>query len=208
VLREPARLPTQGLAPSPEAQRLLGMSSPGLRDLDAAWYSSGIPVPAGRVVAGRANAWGPAPASATAHSAKLGLQPSHFATPPHNTLTGIHSQAPASVSTALRQDPQLLPGRLTPQLFPKASRMRGQVRRHRGGRDEPLKLTQACLASPLRLRPQQSDRSHLLPSPSLPAVPAASSTPLTWRGCCKSFPLFSFSFTSKKKKKAKASRSH
>lgn len=65
----------------------------------------------------------------------------------HSTLTGIQTQARASVSTALRLGPRLLLEKgewLIPQLFPKLPKMRG----HKGGRDEPLQLTQAWLGQP------------------------------------------------------------
>lgn len=179
VLREPARLPTQGLAPSPlRPSSFWGCPQCRLvqiRDPCACWQSGGW----------ESKCLGSSPCLPHSTRCKAGSAAFTLRHSPHNTLMGIHPQAPASVSTAHRQDPRLLPGRLTPQLFPKASRMRGQVRGHRGGRGEPPKRTQACLANLLWLRPQQRDRSHLLPSPSLSAVPAASSTPLTWRGCCK-----------------------
>ena len=118
VLREPARLPTQGLAPSPEAQWLLGMSSmlPGTDQgslcLLAEWWV-GEQMP------------GVQPLPSPLHTVQSWVCSLHTSPlPPHNTLMGIHTQAPASVSTALGRDPRLLPGRLTPQLFPKASRMR------------------------------------------------------------------------------------
>lgn len=69
----------------------------------------------------------------------------------HNTLTGIQTQA-LCLSVHSPQTGSTTPsgggGWLALQLFPRLPRMRGQVGVHKGGRDEPPKLTQAWLGQP------------------------------------------------------------
>lgn len=127
---------------------------------------------------------------------------------PTNTLTGIWSQAPASVTAALRLGPQLLQRGLASQLLPKPCRMRGQVREPRGDGDEPLRVTQARPGQPLRLKPQQSDQSHLLCRLLFHCTRCLQHPPHLEGGAANSFLSFLFPSLPKKKKKVKASRSH
>lgn len=194
-MQEPFSLPTQGLPTAPRP-----------RDLSVAWGRLGIPINAGRAMGRESKCLGSSPCLPHSTWCRAGSAVFTSCHSPSNTLMGIWSQAPASVTTALRLGPQLLQRGLASQLLPKPCRMRGQVREPRGGGDEPLRLTQARPGQPLWLKPQQSDQSHLL-CRSSSTVLAASSTPSPGGGAANSF-LFSFSFTSKKKKKVKASRSH
>lgn len=150
-MQEPFSLPTQGLPTAPRP-----------RDLSVAWGRMGIPVNAGRAMGRESKCLGSSPClphSTWCRAGSAVFTPCHS---PSNTLMGIWSQAPASVTTALRLGPQLLQRGLASQVLPKPCRMRGQVREPRGGGDEPLRLTQARPGQPLRLKPQQSDQSHLL----------------------------------------------
>lgn len=116
---------------------------------------------------GKANARGPAPAWPTPHGAELGLKSSYLATPHPTRSWAFSLKALASVSSP-QTESTTAPGWLVPQLLPKPSRTRGQVRGHGGGRDEPPRLAQAPPGQPLQLRPQQSDQSRLLSGPPFP----------------------------------------
>lgn len=76
---------------------------------------------------GKANAWGPAPARLTPHSAQLHLWSSHLAVPAQG-IPGIQAQVLDQYLAALILGPQLLQkGPLAPQLLPKPSGMRGKL---------------------------------------------------------------------------------
>lgn len=124
--------PPGAKAPAPHGPAASGvMSSPGFRDLEASGTAQGsLCLPARWWV--REQTHGVQPLPAPLHTVQSWVCSLHSSPlPPRHTRGHPHS-SPASVSTALRRDPRLLPGRLTPQLFPTASKMREQVRGHKG----------------------------------------------------------------------------
>lgn len=71
-------------------------------------------------------------------------------------------------------------------ISPQTLQDKRQVRGHRGGGDELLKLTQARPGPPTPSSGLSSNPGHTCYlGPFLPTAPAAFSNPLTWRGCCK-----------------------
>lgn len=186
---EPFCLPTQGLPTAPRP-----------KDLSVAWGRLGIPVNAGRAMGRESKCLGSSPClphSTWCRAGSAVFTPGHS---PSNRLMGIWSQAPASVTTALRLGPQLLQRGLASQLLPKPCRMRGQVREPRGGGDEPLRLTQARPGQPLRLKPQQSDQSHLLCRLLFHCTRCLQHPPHLEGGAANSFLSFLFPSLPKKKK--------
>lgn len=175
--------------PHPEAQQLLGTSSPGSRALGAAGGRSGMPW--GKQMPGVQPPPAPLP---TVHS--CGRRTSPRTPTPHNPRRP--GPSPCLSICSPHGGPTSPPkGDGTPT-FPQTLRDEGRARGPRTGGDEQLKVTWAGPGRPPLA--EASAEQPVTPAPQVPLHPylLPPAPPSPGGGCRQEFPLFSFSFTSKK----------